>query len=561
MFETRTRDRMTLMHPCFAAATTALLIVLTIPVDRRASGDEGGASDTSLVTRDRAGALATVSAYGVNADTSDGFAANLGTNGRSCASCHVAEDAWSFTPQHARSLASDDPLFSPNDGSDCPPATPAQGPDSALSSELLDYGLIRVQLAIPDTADFSLAAATNPKGCAIAPGSAGVNGELFLFRRPLPSTNLIFDSAIMWDGRETLHPVTTQAPLQSTGPWSSTWRIRRTAPRPATRRVHRSWARRRRRTSSRSRPTSRRRSSSIGQRARPVFLNANGAQGGPTYLQDIVAPQFFIGVNDPLKPGFSNANFTLYAAWEPTAPGSGLPGPTSRAIGRGEAIFNTTTFTIHDVPGLNSAPSNPLYNPNDPFAAQDIVGGCGLCHNSPNVGNHSTPLPINIGVTKAQPTNNDGSEQRARYRPSPRLHAAKCRDRRIGRSDRPGQGDDQRQVDGHREDEGSDAAGTRRASTVLPQRLGAGPPDRREVLQRTLQHRAHSAPVPRPRDLPRAAEPPSTEQDPPRDTVPGAGHARQLRPAPVLVNGSSAEPERDAAEASVSQTNGTKQTT
>ena len=141
MFETSTRDRMTLI--------TALLIVLTIPVDRRASGDEGGASDTSLVTRDRAGALATVSAYGVNADTSDGFAANLGTNGRSCASCHVAEDAWSFTPQHARSLASDDPLFSPNDGSDCPPVTPSQGPDSALSSELLDYGLIRVQLAIP----------------------------------------------------------------------------------------------------------------------------------------------------------------------------------------------------------------------------------------------------------------------------------------------------------------------------------------------------------------------------------------------------------------------------
>ena len=216
MFETSTRDRMTLMHPCFAAATTALLIVLTIPIDRRASGDDGGASDTSLVTRDRAGALATVSAYGVNADTSNGFAANLGTNGRSCASCHVAEDAWSFTPQHARSLASDDPLFSPNDGSDCPPGNPAQGPDSALSSELLDYGLIRVQLAIPDTADFSLAAVTNPKGCAIPPGSAGVNGELFLFRRPLPTTNLVFDSAIMWDGRETLHPVTTQAPLQST---------------------------------------------------------------------------------------------------------------------------------------------------------------------------------------------------------------------------------------------------------------------------------------------------------------------------------------------------------
>ena len=201
MSETRTRDRMTLMHPCFAAATTALLIVLTIPVDRRASGDEGGGSDTSLVTRDRAGALATVSAYGVNADTSDGFAANLGTNGRSCASCHVAEDAWSFTPKHARSLASDDPLFSPNDGSDCPPVTPSQGPDSALSSELLDYGLIRVQLAFP-TADFSLAGVTNP-GLRDPPGLAGRERAAVPLPTPAAHDELVFDSAIMWVGRET----------------------------------------------------------------------------------------------------------------------------------------------------------------------------------------------------------------------------------------------------------------------------------------------------------------------------------------------------------------------
>jgi cytochrome c peroxidase len=35
----------------------------------------------------------------------------------------------------------------------------------------------------------------------------------------LPSTNLIFDSAIMWDGRETLQPLTTQANFQNTGPF------------------------------------------------------------------------------------------------------------------------------------------------------------------------------------------------------------------------------------------------------------------------------------------------------------------------------------------------------
>jgi cytochrome c peroxidase len=37
------------------------------------------------------------------------------------------------------------------------------------------------------------------------------------------------------------------------------------------------------------------------------------------------------------------------------------------------------------------------------------VGGCGICHNNPDVGNHSSALAINIGVTMANPTNNDGS--------------------------------------------------------------------------------------------------------------------------------------------------------
>jgi cytochrome c peroxidase len=51
----------------------------------------------------------------------------------------------------------------------------------------------------------------------------------------------------------------------------------------------------------------------------------------------------------------------------------------------------------------------PSYNPNDPLAGQDVIGGCAVCHNNPNIGNHSTSLSINIGVTEAQPTNNDGS--------------------------------------------------------------------------------------------------------------------------------------------------------
>ena len=60
------------------------------------------------------------------------------------------------------------------------------------------------------------------------------------------------------------------------------------------------------------------------------------------------------------------------------------------------------------LPGC-STPDDPLYNPNDPLAGQDIIGGCAVCHNNPDMGNHSTSLPINIGVTMANPTNNDGA--------------------------------------------------------------------------------------------------------------------------------------------------------
>src|SRR5271157_121682 len=37
-----------------------------------------------------------------------------------------------------------------------------------------------------------------------------------------------------------------------------------------------------------------------------ALLNADGARGGPDYLQDTVAPAFFIGINDPLPPGLAS---------------------------------------------------------------------------------------------------------------------------------------------------------------------------------------------------------------------------------------------------------------
>jgi hypothetical protein len=357
---------------------------------------------------DQFGVLESSSSNNFNTGATNGFFAKLGTNGRACGTCHVEADAWTFTPPHARRLPKDDPLFDPVDGSDCPSASASQEPNSENSSMLLEYAVIRIQLTIPATANFTLASATNPKGCAIPPGSPVISGNLFLFRRPLPSTNLPLLSAVMWDGRETVQKITTQTGGESTAPLlfdlahqanSATTDHAQGAPIVGTQ------AQQDIVTFEMGLST-----------AQAILVPDIGialldvrANGGANFLQNTVTPAFSIGVNDPLNPPFTNAVFSLYSAWEPTSPEYRNLEPVQQAIGRGEAIFNNTTFVVHDVPGINSVPSDPLYNPKDPLAGQDLVAGCGLCHNNPNVGNHSTSLPINIGITMAQPTNNDGS--------------------------------------------------------------------------------------------------------------------------------------------------------
>jgi cytochrome c peroxidase len=358
---------------------------------------------------DQLGVLESTSTNSFRTGTTNGFFANLGTNGRTCATCHVEANAWTFTPLHARLLANNDPLFAPVDGSDCPPTSANQEPSSANSSMVLRYAVIRIQLAIPATANFMLASATNPKGCAIPPGSPAISGELFVFRRPLPSTNLFLLSSVMWDGRESLEKITTQAGEQSTAALlfdladqanSATTDHAQGAPIVG--------------TQAQQDILSFETGLSTAQviLVPPVgvaLLDFQGANGGASYLQNTVTPAFSIGVNNPLIPPFTNTVFTIYSAWEPTSPQYPSLGRVQQAIGRGEAIFNTTTFVVHDVPGINSVPSDPLYNSADPLAGQDVVAGCGLCHNNPNAGNHSTSLPINIGITMAQPTNNNGS--------------------------------------------------------------------------------------------------------------------------------------------------------
>ena len=112
-------------------------------------------------------------------------------------------------------------------------------------------------------------------------------------------------------------------------------------------------------------------------------LTAKGATGGPVNLS---AQPFFVGINDVLSPGFDPNAFTTYKAW------ASLTDTSARAaresVARGEALFNTFPITITGVAGLNDLPGLSTVN-----------GTCTTCHDTPNVGNHSVALAINIGVT------------------------------------------------------------------------------------------------------------------------------------------------------------------
>src|SRR5678816_1224636 len=163
----------------------------------------------NVPVRDATGVFTTVSSRGY-VDLENEFFQDLGVNGRRCVSCHVPTNGWTITPKQLQETfeetdggAFEDGLglgavFRTNDGSNSPKAdVSTKAKRRQAYSMLLNKGLIRVGLPVPATAEFELVAVDDPYKFASA-------AELSLFRRPLPTANLKFDSTVMWDGRETV---------------------------------------------------------------------------------------------------------------------------------------------------------------------------------------------------------------------------------------------------------------------------------------------------------------------------------------------------------------------
>ena len=139
------------------------------------------------------------------------------------------------------------------------------------------------------------------------------------------------------------------------------------------------------------------------------WLSADDATGGPMAL---VGQPFFISINSSVNPlvpkletpggmmvpgdgKFTPAIFDTFNAW------AKLPHNDPRAaVAREQAIFNSRPINITGVAGLNDdASTGGLVVGGIPA----IQGTCGTCHDTPNVGNHSSPTPLDIGTGDPSP--------------------------------------------------------------------------------------------------------------------------------------------------------------
>ncbi len=309
-------------------------------------------------------------------DTRNPFFQSLGSNGRSCITCHAPDQGWTVTPagiqQRFDATGGLDPIFRPNDGAVSPHAdiSTVDARRQAFAM-LLSKGLIRVGIGIPTNAEFELAAVDDPYNFASS-------AELSLFRRPLPSSNLRFLSTVMWDGRESGPGATLQENLirQALDATQGHAQLAGVLTQQQLDDIV---------AFEMGLTTAQVTDANCGK------LDTEGGNGGPLRL---FQQDFFIGINDPLGQNptgaaFNPVSMTLFDAWD-NLQGNNAQSHERAAVARGQRLFNTKVINVTGVAGLNDVLNQPV-----------IQANCTLCHDTPNVGNHSVGAPLNIGLTDA----------------------------------------------------------------------------------------------------------------------------------------------------------------
>jgi cytochrome c peroxidase len=308
-------------------------------------------------------------------DTNNAFFASLGTNGRSCASCHVADAAWTISPAGLQkrfdATGGLDPVFLRTDGADSPTAAVGTVAERrAASSNLLSRGTIRVGL--PKTRptatwDIDIEQIADPRN---SNALTATNGQVSFFRRPLPVANLRFTAAINWDGRNTPDLANMRPGLLNQSNGATTGHAQGAALNDATRAAIVDFE--------------------LGLYTAQVKHDVAGnltsaeALGGPLPL---VTQPFAIGTSG------APAVFTIFDAWNDRED-DGLN--TGRAdVAAGQRIFNEKKF-----------------GPNGDRT-------CSGCHAAPNVGSGTRFAFFDVGVSDAGRWNGNVPLYRVRQRSNP----------------------------------------------------------------------------------------------------------------------------------------------
>jgi len=355
------------------------------------------------------GASQTYSQNDGGIDMTGPFFESMGTNGRSCATCHQPSDGMSVSAASVERrfilTRGRDPIFRPVDGSNCDhniDVSTLEGREAAYGL-LRTRALFRIAIAVPENANYRVVGVNNQYGC-------NESDVISMYRRPLPATNLRFLSAVMFDGRESTPATGTSKILYANYPDALVSDLMHQSVDATTGHAQ----------GDGTRPTPAEQLKIVkfemGLTTAQAFgrevglLNAHGASGGPLPL---VSQPFFVSINSSVHPlvptleqpggmltpndgQFTPAIFDPFNAW------AALPHHDLRAaIARGEAIFNSKAINITGVAGIND----------DASAGGLVAGGipsfqgtCGTCHDTPNVGNHSFPTPVNIGTGDPSPS-------------------------------------------------------------------------------------------------------------------------------------------------------------
>ncbi len=355
------------------------------------------------------GASQTYSTTGKGIDLTGPFFQSLGVNGRTCGTCHQPSDGMSISAGNVQRrfelTQGQDPIFRTIDGANCNHTIDVSSlaGRSAAYSLLRTRGLIRIRIAVPANADYRITNVNNQYGC-------NESDVISIYRRPLPTTNLRFLSTVMFDGRESSPATGTTKILYSNYPDSLVNDSKHQSVDATINHAE----------GDGSRPTAAERQAIVDFEmalftAQSVGngtgrLDTQGATGGPKAL---VTQPFFISINSSVHPlvsafeqpggivegdgQFTPAIFNIFNAW------AGLPYTDPRAaVARGQAIFNSKPINITGVEGINDdvAAGGLLTG-----GVSSLQGTCGTCHDTPNVGNHSFPTPLNIGTGDPNPSN------------------------------------------------------------------------------------------------------------------------------------------------------------